>query len=182
LDGRSQQRAGQIACLVMALLLIPGCYAAHTAGDSDPDADVVSDADVIADASFDATDGHDAAFPCPGPGTYDAAYRLESTTPEGCAQAGPDTFPITFPLEEHFVGDPDFSSLTVTPVGACQWAFDFVETSPFPGNRFRVWGVMGIGPNGVFGRLESSDVRDAGPGCDTVAILGGGVPGSSLGR
>ena len=30
-----------------------------------------------------------------GTDTYDAAYRLESVTPEGCAQAGLDTFSIT---------------------------------------------------------------------------------------
>jgi hypothetical protein len=30
-----------------------------------------------------------------GTDTYDAAYRLESMTPEGCAQAGLDTFSIT---------------------------------------------------------------------------------------
>lgn len=150
-------------------MVAPGCYSAHRG--HDPDA-AVSD-----DASDDAADRRDTGPTCAEPGTYDTPYRVESATPESCADLFPAILPIVFPLEDHFVVDPRTTSLTLTSVGPCQWAFEYVEDSPFPGNGFRSSGVLGIGADGFFGRVESSWSADPGGGCDTVVILGSGVPG-----
>lgn len=123
------------------------------------------------DAAPDTAAGLDAGPPCVEDGTYDVPYQLESATPAGCE----DTLPIVFPLEANFMVDPRFSSLTLTPVGTCQWAFEYVEGSPFPGISYRSSGVISVGADGIFGRVESSSSTDPVGGCDTVIVLGTGA-------
>ena len=149
------------------LMFVPGCYASHGTHEADASASV----DAAPDAPDTAT-GLDAGPSCVDAGTYDVPYQLESATPAGCEGALPDTIPITFPLEETFRVDPGFSSLTLTPVGTCQWAFEYEEDYPFPGTSYRSSGVIGVGADGVFGRVESNWIADVAPGCDTVIILG----------
>lgn len=146
-------------------MLPSGCYASH----ANPDAGAGTSS---VDAAPDSAAGLDAGPPCVESGAYDVPYQLESATPAGCEGSLPETVPIIFPLEESFVGDPRYSSLTVTSIGTCQWAFEYEEDYPFPGYSYRSSGVIGVGADGVFGRVATSSTTDPGGGCDTVIVLG----------